>query len=78
VEESPQSDGNFVYARVLLQAALLDSGGKEICAWSENDRQGHANVSGARERALSRAEALITESGFAAALDAALAARVSL
>ena len=77
VEDSPQGEGGFVYARIMLNAALSGADGKEIFAWSDNDRQGHATLAGAKERALAKAEARITETGFAAALDTAFAAKIS-
>jgi hypothetical protein len=73
VEDAPQTDQNFAYARLSLSASLTDTRGAVLFAWSQDDRQGHLTRDGARQRALLKAEELITETGFAPAFDAWLA-----
>ena len=76
VEDAPQKDQNFTYARLSLSAALASPGGATLFAWSENDRQGHLTRDEARQRALLAAEELITHTGFAPAFDAWLASQL--
>ena len=73
LQDSVEQDRNFVYVRLGLKASIVDASGGEIFAWSENERPGHPNKDGARQRALRKAEELITETGFATAFDAWLA-----
>jgi hypothetical protein len=75
LEDAPQTDQNFAYMRLLLAASLSAPAG-EIFTWSQNERQGHLTRDGARQRALLKAEELITETGFAPAFDAWLASRL--
>jgi hypothetical protein len=73
LEDANEQDKNFVYIRLGLKASLVDASGGEVFTWAENERQGHQNKDGARQRALRKAEELITETGFAPAFDAWLA-----
>ncbi|MDR2470645.1 MAG: hypothetical protein LBD09_00870, partial [Treponema sp.] len=63
------------YARWNLSAALAESAGAELFAWSESGREGHTNRREARERALRRAEEAVT-TNFAGALDDWAASRL--
>lgn len=71
VEDAPQATDRGVFARFVLTAALEDSGGRAVLEWSESDREGHASIQEARQKALRRAETLIAgtddEPGFAGA-----------
>jgi hypothetical protein len=69
VEDVPQQDQSFVYARFVLNAALAGKDGAEVLSYSANDRVGHVSPQEARQRAIRRAEEAITETGFAKEFD---------
>jgi hypothetical protein len=73
IEELELKAGGNSFVRYELTAALLNADGVEVFSFSENDRQGHINMSEARQRAIRAAEDAITGEGFAAAFDKYLA-----
>lgn len=70
LEDAPQQDTRFAYARFVITAGLRNRNGAEQFAWSANDREGHASAPEARQRAIRTAEGLIAGAGFAAEFDA--------
>jgi bisphosphoglycerate-independent phosphoglycerate mutase (AlkP superfamily) len=70
VEDAPQQNRDFVYARFVLNAVLTGKDGAEVLSFSANDRVGHTSQEEARQRAIRKAEEIITDTDFAKEFDA--------
>jgi hypothetical protein len=75
LEDTEQSGGGFVYVRWSLSAVVTDLSGAELFAWSETGREGHAVRPEANERALRKAEEMVS-AAFAESFDAWAASRL--